>query len=56
MLFTVSEDEWNAKEDTGKSLKNALHVLQYAKRHLSGLSDLKQWKIKPLALAIIELP
>ena len=42
MLFTVSEDEWNAKEDTGKSLKNALHVLQYAKRHLSGLSDLKQ--------------
>jgi len=35
-LFTVSEDEWNTKEDTGKSLKNALHVLRCAKRHLSG--------------------
>jgi len=23
-LFTVSKDEWNTKEDTGKSLKNAL--------------------------------
>jgi len=36
MLFTVSKNEWNTKEDTGKSLKNALDVLQYAKRHLSG--------------------
>jgi len=35
-LFTVSKDEWNMKEDTGKSLKNALHVLRCAKRHLSG--------------------
>jgi len=26
MLFTVSKDEWNAKEDTGKSPKNTLHV------------------------------
>ena len=26
MLFTVSKDEWNTKEDTGKSLKNALHI------------------------------
>ena len=25
-LFTVSKDEWNTKENTGKSLKNALHV------------------------------
>jgi len=29
MLFTVSKDEWNTKEDTGKSLKNALDVLWY---------------------------
>jgi len=36
MLFTVSKDKWNTKEDTGKSLKNALHILWYAKRHLSG--------------------
>jgi len=36
MPFTVSKDKWNTKKDTGKSLKNALHVLRYAKRHLSG--------------------
>ena len=35
-LFAVSNDEWDTKEDTGKSMKNALYVLQYAKRHLSG--------------------
>ena len=35
-LFAVSEDEWDTKEDTGKSMKKALHVLRYAKRHLSG--------------------
>ena len=52
-LFTVSKDEWNTKEDTGKSQKNALHVLRYAKRHLSGWSDVEQWKNQ--ALAIIEL-
>ena len=34
-LFTVSKDKWNTKEDTGKSLKNALDVLWYAKRYLS---------------------
>ena len=42
ILFTVSKDEWDTKEDTGKSMKNALYVLQYAKRHLSGQSDVKQ--------------
>ena len=34
--FPISKDEWDTKEDTGKSMKNALHVLRYAKRHLSG--------------------
>jgi len=43
------------KEDTGKSLKNALHTLWYAKRHLSGWSDVEQWKIKLVALTAIEL-
>ena len=43
-LFNVSKDEWNTKEDTDKSLKNALHVQLYAKRHLSGWSDVEQWK------------
>jgi len=32
--FTISKDEWNTKEDTGQSLKNALDILRYAKRHL----------------------
>ena len=35
-LFTVRKDEWDTKEDTGKSMKNVLYVLRYAKRHLSG--------------------
>ena len=43
-LFAVSKDEWDIKEDTGKSMKNALYVLRYAKRHLLGQSDIKQWK------------
>jgi len=51
--FTVSKDEWNTKEDTGKSLKNALHLLRYAKRHLEATSDSE--KIKLVALAVIEL-
>ena len=29
------QDEWDTKEDTGKSMKNALYVLRYAKRHWS---------------------
>ena len=41
-LFAVSKDEWDTKEDTGKSMKNALYVLRYAKRHQSGRSDVKQ--------------
>ena len=35
-LFAVSKDERDTKEDNGKSIKNSLYVLQYAKRHLSG--------------------
>ena len=31
MPFTVRKDEWNTKEYSGKSLKNALDVLWYAK-------------------------
>jgi len=55
ILYIVSKDEWNTKEDIGKSLKNALDILQYAKRHLLSWSNVKQWKIKPVALAVIEL-
>ena len=35
-LFAVSKDEWDIKEETGKSMKNVLYILRYAKRHLSG--------------------
>ena len=27
--FAVSKDEWDTKDDTGKSMKNALYVLWY---------------------------
>ena len=40
--FAVGKDEWDTKEGTGKSMKNALYVLRYAKRHLSGRSDDEQ--------------
>ena len=40
--FPVSKDEWDTKENTGKSMKNALYVLRYAKRHLSGRNDVEQ--------------
>jgi len=36
ILFTVSKNEWDTKEDAGNSMKNALSVQQYAKRYLSG--------------------
>jgi len=35
-LFAVSKNEWDAKENAGKSMKNALYTLQHAKRHLAG--------------------
>jgi len=47
--------EKKTKEGTDKSMKNALHVQWYGKRHLLGRSDVEQWKNKPLALAIVEL-
>jgi len=49
-LFTVSKDEWNTK-DTGKSLKNALYILRYAKRHLSSWSDVEQCKNQARSLS-----
>ena len=41
-LFAVSKDEWDTKEDTGKSIKKALYILRYTKRHLSDRSDAEQ--------------
>ena len=41
-LFAVSQDEWDTNKGTSKSMKNTLHVLRYAKRHLLGRSDIEQ--------------
>ena len=41
-LFTVSKDEWDTKEDSDKSMKNALYVLWYAKRHLLDRNNIEQ--------------
>ena len=48
-LFAVSKDEWETK-NTGKSMKNALYVLWYAKRHLSGQSNVEQWNNQACSL------
>ena len=50
-LFTVSKDEWDTKENTGKSMKNALYVLWYAKRHLLDRSDVEQLKNQARSLS-----
>ena len=54
-LFAVSKDEWDTKEDTGKSMKNALYVLQYAKGTSQAEATSNSEKTKPVALAIIKL-
>jgi len=54
MLFTVSKDEWNTKEDTGKSLKNAMDV-QYCGIPKGTSQAETSDNIKPVALAVIEL-
>ena len=41
-LFAVSKDELDTKEDSGKSMKNALYVLWNAKKHLAGQNDVQQ--------------
>ena len=54
-LFAFSKDEWDIKEDTGKSMKNALYVLRYAKGTSRAEAMSNSEKIKPVALAVIEL-
>jgi len=53
--FVVSENEGNTKEGPGKSMKNALYAQRHGKRHLSGWSNVEQWKIKSVNLAVVEL-
>ena len=54
-LFNVGKDDWNTKEDTSKSLKNALHILWYAKRHLSSWSNVEQWKNQACSLSCYQV-
>jgi len=35
-LFVVNKDEWYTKEGRAKSMKDALYVQRYGKRHPSG--------------------
>jgi len=51
----VSKDEWGTKEGTGKFMKNMLYEQQYPKRHLSGWSNVEQWKNQAHVPCIAEL-
>ena len=54
--FAVSKDEWDTKEDTGKSMKNAFsgHTTVFQKAHVQ-LKQHQTETLKPVALAVIEL-
>ena len=55
--FAVSKDELDTKEDTGKSMKNALYIPQYAKTKDACADEAtsNSAKIKPIALVVIKL-
>ena len=55
ILFAVSKDEWDTKEDTGESMKSALYVRGMPKFTSRAKTMSNSEKIKPVALAIIEL-
>jgi len=38
----VSKDEWDTKEGTGKSIKNAMHVQQYDGKRISWAEGFEQ--------------
>jgi len=54
-LFEVNKDEWDTNEGHGKSMKNALYVQQYGKRHLSGWSDVEQQKNQARSLRVMRV-
>ena len=55
--FAVSKDEWDTKEDTGKSMKNALYVVTtycgMPKGTCPAEATSHSEKIKPVALAML---
>ena len=54
-LFAVSKDEWDTKEDTGKSMKNALLYCRMPKGTCQAKATSSSEEIKPIALAVIKL-
>jgi len=55
-LFTVRKDEWNTKEDTSKSTKNAyiVHTVEWQKVLLGLKQHQTAKKIKFIALVIVK--
>ena len=53
--FALSNAERNTKKDTGKSMKNALYILQCVKGTSQAKVTSNNAKIKPIALAVINL-
>ena len=53
--FHFQQRRMDTKEKIGKSMKNALDILWYAKRNVSAEVTSNSEKIKPVALDIIEL-
>jgi len=55
LTLHCQQDEWHTKEDTGKSIKNAVCIVvcQKAPLRLKGHRTVK--KIKPIAIPIVEL-
>ena len=50
-----SKDEWDTKEDTGKLMKNTLYICSMPKGTCWAEKMSNSKKIKPVALAVIEL-
>ena len=53
--FVVRQDEWDTKENTGKSMKNALYILRCAKGISQAEATSNSEQNKPIALAIIKI-
>ena len=49
----VSKKNLNTKEEKGKSMIRALHILWWVKRHISRQSSIKQWKNQACSLTHI---
>ena len=48
-------EEREIKWYKGNSVMHAFYFLRYIKRHVSEPSQVELWKIKPIALAVLEL-